>query len=339
MSANARPRVAFVAAARTLARFLPSPPACARDVDAAQQGFRSGEDVWAVQSYALLRETLVELGFDVTLGETFPPGALCVAHWDALNRYMSGAHRARVIGVRADRPPLFGCECVVVQNNLLPETAHRRYVPLWPQPGLIARDPARGDRVERIAHFGRTERVPGWMSGTLLRERLAAIGATLVISEQQWNDYRDVDAVLSVRTESPLMLAHKPASKLANAWLAGVPAMLGDEPAYRALRRSDDDYVAVASADDVVGAIERWRREPARYRSMIANGLARSVDFTREAIARRWVDVIRDVSARTPPRRSWLRYASALTRQKLEAKRFRRLHAVGQQTPATGRAT
>ena len=38
----------------------------------------------------------------------------------------------------------------------------------------------------------------------------------------------------------------KPPSKLFNSWLAGVPAVLGHESAYRAERRSDLDYIEVS---------------------------------------------------------------------------------------------
>src|SRR6185295_13492466 len=93
-----------------------------------------------------------------------------------------------------------------------------------------------------IAYFGRVEFLPAWVRGDALRHRLAEIGVALRLSEQAWNDYRDVDLVLSGRAESPLMLAFKPATKLYNAWLAGVPALLGDEPAFRALWQSELDY-------------------------------------------------------------------------------------------------
>lgn len=324
---SARRPVAFVVGARTLSRWGAALPRTAGDVDERQQQMRSGEDVWMVQGHALLREALSALGHDVSIGATFPAGAICIAHWDALNRYSSGAFRGRVIGVRADRPPLRGCDCVVVQNNLMPDTPGRRHIPLWPQPGLLPRDPARGARLERVAHFGRTERLPGWMTSDAFGAALARLGIRLDLSERQWNDYRDVDAVLSLRTESALMLEHKPASKLTNAWLAGVPALLGDEPAFRALRRSELDYVAIGGADDALAAIAALRAHPERYRAMLEAGSARAAEFTREAIARRWLTLIAEIDARPGATGSWWRYAVALTRQKVESKSFRRRHA------------
>lgn len=43
----------------------------------------------------------------------------------------------------------------------------------------------------------------------------------------EWHDYQHVDAVLAIRDCPPVVLATKPASKLINAWKAGVPALLG----------------------------------------------------------------------------------------------------------------
>lgn len=65
----------------------------------------------------------------------------------------------------------------------------------------------------------------------------------------EWHDYQHVDAVLAIRDCPPVVLATKPASKLINAWKAGVPALLGPEPAYRELRTSPLDFLEAASAE------------------------------------------------------------------------------------------
>jgi hypothetical protein len=301
----------------------------ASDVDRHQRRFRSGHDVWIVQSFLLLRERLRALGHDVALRAGFPAGALCIAHWDSLNAFLSGAHRCRVIGVRADRPPLYGCDAVVVQNNVELDDRTHRFIPLWPQPGLLPRDPARGTRIETLAYFGRVEFLPAWVRGDALRDRLAVLGVALRLSEQAWNDYRDVDLVLSVRTESPLMLAFKPATKLYNAWLAGVPALLGDEPAFRALRESELDYAPIASPDDVVAAVLRLRNNPQAYGAMVARGAARGRSFTRASIGERWLALIAEIASAPSTRRSLVRHVAAIARQKMVAKRFRREHARG----------
>ena len=61
-------------------------------------------------------------------------------------------------------------------------------------------------------------------------------------------DYRTLDAVIAVRPFEPHLYFAKPASKLINAWRAGVPALVGPEFASREIRRTDDDFLEVADA-------------------------------------------------------------------------------------------
>ena len=139
----------------------------------------------------------------------------------------------------------------------MPQGVRAAYSSLhFPQPALIARDPARGDRIENIAYKGLSGNLHPEFHGKAWREFLAARGlrwVTDAVEESQsrddksklaWNDYREVDLVLAVRLPSRNVLGRsdlhprKPATKLYNAWRAGVPALLGPELAYRELRES-----------------------------------------------------------------------------------------------------
>ncbi len=231
--------------------------------------------------------------------------------------------------MRADRPPLRGCDRVVVQNNISPDTASTRFIPHWPQPGLQPRDSQRGARLENIAYFGRIGGPVPWMTSESFRARLARLGVSFSISDQEWSDYRNLDAILSVRSESEAMLSSKPASKLTNAWLAGVPALLGNEPAFEALRHDSLDYVRVSSADEAIAAIDWLRNNPDHYQAMIVNGRARSRDFTRQAILERWLSLIEEVAGQEHMTASWSRFAGSLLLQKIDSYRWRRVHAHG----------
>lgn len=71
--------------------------------------------------------------------------------------------------------------------------------------------------------------------------RLEALGVAFDVVHkgraQDWRDYREADVVVAVRPFDSSLHAAKPPSKLINAWLAGVPALLGAEAA-RSFRRS-----------------------------------------------------------------------------------------------------
>lgn len=318
--------VAFVVDPKDVARWRDIGALTAADVDAQQSRFRSGVDVWIVQSWLLLREPLAARGYTAIFGARYPRNAIGVAHWDDLNAYFNGAHRARLVGVRADRSPLLSCERVIVQNDCQPRAAGECYVPHWPQPGLLARDQARGSRIETLGYFGRLARLPRWLRDAALRRRLDALGVTLRLSESEWNDYRDVDLAIASRAEGASMLELKPATKLTNAWLAGVPAILGDEPAFRGLRQSPLDYAVIANADDVIDTVTRLKGDPATYAAMIANGRQRAQAFTRETVTQRWLEVIDDVATTCPHAPSLLHFVRSISAQRREARRFRARH-------------
>src|SRR5436309_1927650 len=84
----------------------------------------------------------------------------------------------------------------------------------------------------------------------------------------------DAVLVLAVRPEG--RSTNKPASKLVNAWLAGVPALLGPEIAYRELRRSELDYCEVSSLAEAQAAVDRLLGDPGLYNAMVENGRARA---------------------------------------------------------------
>jgi len=110
-----------------------------------------------------------------------------------------------------------------------------------------------------------------------------------------WPDYRAVDVLIAVRPPDRRLYLAKPATKLVNAWLAGVPAILGEEFAYRELRRSPLDYIEVASIDDARRAVRRLRDEPILYQAMVDNGRRRAREFTITSITEHWRKLLFDI--------------------------------------------
>ena len=325
------------------------------DIDRNAVRFRSGIDVWIVQTYLHVRDALAAEGWSVSLVPDFVPGSIAVAHWDELHRLRWRAPLAYLIGVRADRPPLCVADKVVRQNTLVPDDAHQVGIPLWPQPGIKARRPERGDRVRRIGYFGRLAMAPRFFSDPAFHAEIAALGLEFVPSEHDWQDYRDVDVVIAFRTAPPSVLRHKPVTKLSNAWLAGVPAIVGPEPAYLQLRRDEYDMCVADDAAGVLAALTRLTREPGFYPAMRARAAARAPEFDVPAIRSRWLDFFRERVA--PAFAQWqARHDSPLARypwyfrqllaERLAAKRYR-AQARGEQqamgahasAPAAGLAT
>lgn len=299
------------------------------DIPGVQERMRSGIDVWVVQTYVFLAPLLRERGCLVTAGAEIPPGCIVVAHRDDLNNFFSGAHRAFLVGIRADRSPLAVAQAEILQNNL-DVGVGQYYVPLWPQPGIVAREPSRADEVLRMAYFGRKDSLPPWLSSDDFLSGLRGLGIEFEVRNRAWNDYHDIDIALGLRIEAPTMLRQKPASKLTNAWLAGVPALLAPEPAYQALRRDALDYIEVVTPQDVLSALRALREAPALYAAMRQRASLRAPEFTAEAVAMRWTELLtgelRELHARWQAQggHGWPRYARAMLRQKRISAAFKR---------------
>lgn len=263
-----------------------------KDVTEQAGRFRGGLNNWIHQTYLHLKDPLHALGIGCSISEEFIPGAINIAHRDSLNRFFVPYYRCFIVGVRADRPTVYLCDWEILQNDLEHRSLTQTYLPLWPQPGLLPRDPGRGSKVERIGYFGRTGTAAAWTREPRFHEALAKLGVSYEVRDAKWFDYSDIDLVLAHREEAPTMLLQKPASKLVNAWHAGVPALVREEPAFRSLRHSDLDYLAVGSAEEVLAAVRRLQSDPILYHAMAHNGRVRAVDFTVGQIRELWMECL-----------------------------------------------
>ena len=284
------------------------------DPDREPAPFARGERAWILQTFLRLRAA----GHPVELVDTPPSEGLIVyhaKHGGEIARHWRRLGDAVLVGVRADNREPTTADFQVVQNRVYEDGRSRFFVPFWSQPGLVARDPARGARIERVAFKGFAAnlhsdfRSPSWAD--LLRRRgiewiFDAVdfrGSATAEDQLRWADFRDVDLVVAVRPPDRRGYTGKPATKLYNGWLAGVPALLGPEPAYRELRTSDLDYLEVDSVESAIAAIDRLRAEPQLYLAMVAHGRERAAAFTPAAILEQWVELLwRRIPALAPQR-------------------------------------
>ncbi|MFL6592423.1 MAG: glycosyltransferase [Luteimonas sp.] len=274
--------------------------------DAEPQRLILGEDYWIVLSFARLRDA----GMDVRLSNRVPDTGVVV--------FYAGDKRAVWSQLRDDAPVLLACvrsdrhpvgfaDCEIVQNASSADGARALHVPHWPQPGLVARDATRGAAL-RVALFPGTPQnldpeftspaTHGFLRARGIELRTAGGGAQPV-----WNDYHDIDALLALRPAAMGVVANKPAWKLFNAWLAGVPAVLGRESGYRELREGPLDYIEVASPAEALRALQRLQDEPGLQAAMVANGLRRGSGFTTAATCARWQDLLATLEARRQQQR------------------------------------
>lgn len=254
----------------------------------------SGIDCWAVLTYVRLRQR----GDAVTLSSTPVADAINVVPPRIFGRRDRGIEPFFLVP-RADthRPQM--ANFYLEQNTGMPISAYSDVIPLWPQPAILPRDKHRGTEVSRISFKGQIYNLdPNFRSKEFI-ESLNEIGVSLETDAfiknklyVEWHDYRKVDVVLAVRNLTVHDAQHKPASKLVNAWFGEVPAVLGPEPAFQAIRRSELDYIEVASPAEALDAVRRLRSDPGLYRTMVENGRCRRAEFEHARLADRWVELI-----------------------------------------------
>jgi hypothetical protein len=252
-------------------------------------------DCWSVLTYVHLKRR----GLNVHLVPHFVPGEICIIAYDEL-AIKDLPFTSYVICCRCDRGRPEICDRRIVQNSLNIVNATDHLLPHWPQPNLQPRILTRGTTIKTIVFKGFLWNLAKSFRSPEFMQQLQDLGVELQVSSadlgervcDDWIDYTQADLVLAVRDCTEYNLAFKPASKLVNAWMAGSPALLGPEPAYRSLWRSELDYIEVCSPGDVLEAIRRLQHEPSLYTAMVENGFQRAKEFTPDYIASLWRDLL-----------------------------------------------
>jgi hypothetical protein len=273
---------------------------------------RPGKYNWTVKTYGYLSK----MGFPCRLTHELPDEGVIVTHREFFKNTMIPNRRQLFVCAVADfwRHPF--AQLHIVQNPSDPLLLHAKpawpatRIPLWPESGLIPRDPARGDLLVNVGYFGLPPRLAPQLRSEKFATRLREHGFNFrIVPRDRWNDFSDTDAVLAVRSFAPVSWHKFPPSKLYNSWLAGVPALLGSETAYQAERRSEYDYFEVHSADEVLETLLRLRGD-ARLRAAVARNCAeRAVGVSPLRVAETWIAFLTNVAA--PALQDWQRRSTA----------------------------
>lgn len=252
---------------------------------------------WIYQTWNFLKES----GFPCKLSTQLCNSGITIALGLTLDAsFRTGARLPKdvfFVDVAADKLPHPAAHLHLVQNKihakLLPNSL---FVPHWPQPHLIPRNPARGNRFENICFFGHAGNIAPELSSTAWRQRLQReLGLSFYIQGNRgWHDYREVDAVLAIRNFSRARYFHKPATKLYNAWHAGVPFIGGRDSAYATDGHSGKDYLLATSPEEVFQHLKQLKEDENFRTSLIQKGFQSGASFTREATLIRWKKLLQE---------------------------------------------
>jgi hypothetical protein len=259
----------------------------------------AGVDAWILQTWALLGTSDVPI--EVALVERGVPGEISVFHHDHATP-AHGVHETIAVVIRADRPPVPLADIIIEQNPCIRRTDNTYFLPSWPQPGLIPRDPSRGAKCTSLAYVGSREYVPDYMQTDGFLAKLHALGIEFhQMHKGEWVDYSQVDILVAVRDVPLSVLKRKPYAKLVNAWLAGIPIILGKESAYRALRKTNLDFFEAENEEEVLAAVTSLVQSTQLYRDMQKNAQNRATEFSVNKISQAWCDVFAAAQSRVRP--------------------------------------
>jgi hypothetical protein len=268
-----------------------------------------GKFDWTLQTYLYLKED----GFPCELAKTQPSEGIVVSHKDFLNDIQRPTKSTLLVCLKSDRQPHRYAQAHIVQNpedtvhSIQEQLVKSFFVPHWVQPLLVPRNMERGDRFENIGYVGSAIELDSLFQKQSWRDTLKAMGLDWIMATTSdgWSDYSALDALVAIRKcNSPGEDFHfKPATKLYNAWHAGIPAILGVESAYRAERKSEHDYLEASSPDEVIRALKRLRDDSELRKQMVRNGRMRALETRPENIVKIWEDFLTHVA--TPAYHRW----------------------------------
>lgn len=281
------------------ANFLPSAEtraawAAGGRADLAAEGKVATAQAWIYRTWAALEAS----GADVELAAEMPREGIVIAMTSHLPASFRPPRDLFLAGVVADALPHPAAHAHIVQNSAHAKRLREAFfLPHWPQPGLVPRDPSRGERFERIAYVGHADNLAPELKDARWQECLRdKCGATFEIREPgRWHDYSDVDAVVAVRAFRGRRELHKPATKLYNSWLAGVPFIGGGESAYGSDGIPDKNYLVANSAEEVVRLAALLAGDPSLRSALAREGREAAQDFSREATLRRWRVLVSEI--------------------------------------------
>ena len=287
---------------------------------------------------AWIFRTFYEFKYPVRLSNSFADDAInfCLS-WS-----VTRANRQPddfIVILRGDGPRSQIGNFLVSQNGYHPKRVTQSFVPHWPQPGIIPRDPDRGDRFENITFFGWPGNLGSEFHDKAFHKELEALGLTFNLPPENrreqglfWMDYSRTDVALAVRRSSKYDLLNKPGSKLVNAWIGEVPAVLGAEHGFRELRESNLDYMEATTPDGVLQALSLLRDSPDLRRDMVESGRSRRKSFSTDVIFETWTQMIEeeigpqfDAWRRTPYPRRLYSVTKGIIAERFIAKKHMRL--------------
>lgn len=239
-----------------------------------------GEFTWALQTYHVLKKC----GLPLELSHALDPDAVNLVHGNLLKTLPKRVD-CYCVSLQADYPHFPLAQYHIVQNKAQ-LSGKSSFVPCWPQIGQRSRDPNR-TAVTRMAYQGALDFTD--LDQEQINLDLQEEGITFeLLDAARWRDLEDVDVLIGIRSFGTQEYKRKPPSKLINAWHAGIPFIGGWDSAYSQIGIPGEDYLRVASYEEMIRKIIELKNNPILYQWMVRVGRKRATEYTFDSIAQMW---------------------------------------------------
>lgn len=259
-----------------------------------------GKYHWILQPFLLLKKfnilaSLSEKGYECFITNKIPQSGILITHPDCLPKRLEPNKRLLVVITLVDRcfDRVTCGDLFIVHNpiqvNYLEKPGY--FIPPIPQINILPRHKDREGRFENISFFGYEKELSIEFKKKFFIDELKKLKLKFnVVSHEKWNDFSEVDAILAVRNfdSSQSSYSNKAFLKLINAWLAGVPAILGNESAYRIIGEKSKNYIEVNSIEQVILSLKQLKENIEFRKKLIKNGEIKSKEYDFEKVIREW---------------------------------------------------
>jgi len=271
-----------------------------QDVNLDWSGFQKGVFAWTLQTYMHLKE----IGYDCHLTDNLSAEGIIISHRGLLTDFIIPSRKQLFICILADwdRHPFALLH--IVQNNeqTFPHELPRIvrifmpglscFIRHWLQPGLKPRSKSNSLRFKNLAYIGRKEQLAPELLTEKWNERIASLGLQWKIIDncEKWCDYSDIDAIIAIRSLDNQQYNNKPATKLFNAWHAGVIPICGNDSAFMHEKRSNLDFIHATDIEELYHSIIKLQNDTGLRQKILENAINRAEEISNASICKDWIN-------------------------------------------------
>jgi hypothetical protein len=256
-------------------------------------GSSSNFVAWIAPTYFHLKQA----GFPCEITARVPEQGILLADRDSLGNVYQYLGKTMIICAKSDRDYHPSAHIHILHNsqdakNFFNKIWNPYYIEHWPLPELLPRESARNTLVKNIGYLGSRSQLAEELKSVEWSESVAQLDCEWlpIFEPSQWNDYREIDVVVAIRSFKKTAWFHKGAIKLFNAWRGEVPAIVSPESAFLAEKKSDLDFIVVNSLDSTLAAIADLKTNPALYLAAVENSKKRAQELTKQKTLEKWLN-------------------------------------------------